>query len=184
MNQSFSGVPTRREFLEKASNGFGMLALAGLMADKSYAGLKSDDQRPPLVATAEHVIFCFMDGGPSHVDTFDFKPELAKRQNKESEIAPSRSYHRAVPSEFGLAARGVFKNVGTAACGSATCFLGSLSVPMISVLCDRLWANSRCMASRIYCFTPAAKPAKRQVSVLGFRTVWAATIKTYPAMCC
>ncbi|MFO0880579.1 MAG: DUF1501 domain-containing protein [Gemmataceae bacterium] len=71
---------TRRDFLRESSTGFGMLALAGLMADRSYAGLAS--ARTPATPRARHVIFCFMDGGPSHVDTFDHKPALTKHQGK------------------------------------------------------------------------------------------------------
>lgn len=72
-----NAFPTRREFLRSASNGFGMLALAGLMAERSYAGLT---KQPHFTPKAKHVVFCFMDGGPSHVDTFDYKPMLAKRE--------------------------------------------------------------------------------------------------------
>lgn len=71
---------TRREFLSTTSGGFGMLALAGLMADQARA--ESPGPAPHFAAKAKHVIFCFMDGGPSHVDTFDYKPMLAKHQGK------------------------------------------------------------------------------------------------------
>lgn len=70
---------SRREMLKTVSNGFGMLALSGLMAQRSFAGLT---MVPPLIPRAKHVIFCFMDGGPSHVDTFDPKPSLAKYQGQ------------------------------------------------------------------------------------------------------
>jgi len=70
---------SRREFLRNAASGFGAVALAGLMADRNYAGLV---QQPHFPAQAKHVIFCFMDGGPSHVDTLDYKPRLAKHQGQ------------------------------------------------------------------------------------------------------
>lgn len=73
---------TRREFLRSTSSGFGLLALAGLMAERSYAGLTPANTRTHHNPCAKHVIFCFMDGGPSHVDTFDFKPALAEQQGK------------------------------------------------------------------------------------------------------
>src|SRR5438046_394131 len=73
---------SRREFLQAASNGFGMLALTALMADRSYAGLSPGQPVPHLVPRAKHVVLCFMDGGPSHVDSFDYKPALAKYQGK------------------------------------------------------------------------------------------------------
>ena len=71
---------SRRELLRAAGNGFGVLALAGLMADRNYAGLPGGGLH--FAPRAKHVIFCFMDGGPSHVDTFDPKPELKKRQGE------------------------------------------------------------------------------------------------------
>jgi hypothetical protein len=67
--------PSRREFLNTASCGFGMLAMAGLLNEETGAAVGT----PPRALS---VIFCFMDGGPSHVDTFDPKPALAKHQGK------------------------------------------------------------------------------------------------------
>jgi hypothetical protein len=70
-------LATRRDVLRSASCGFGMLALAGLLADEAKSATGSDRR-----ARARSVIFCFMDGGPSHVDTFDPKPALAAHQGK------------------------------------------------------------------------------------------------------
>ena len=73
---------TRREWLSTASNGFGMLALSTLLAEEAKlrgSAVKSSDDSP---AKAKSVIFCFMDGGPSHVDTFDPKPLLKERQGE------------------------------------------------------------------------------------------------------
>ena len=83
----FAPPTSRREFLEQASTGFGMLALAGLMADRAYAGLtpastSSSVSAPHFTPRARNVIFLFMDGGPSHVDTFDPKPALKKHEGK------------------------------------------------------------------------------------------------------
>lgn len=73
------GVPTsRREFLSATSLGFGWLAFSGL-ANNARAGHGGGLHLP---ARAKHVIFLFMDGGVSHVDTFDYKPELAKRSGQ------------------------------------------------------------------------------------------------------
>ncbi len=72
---------TRREMLQRGAHGFGALALASLLRDRSFgAGLdgSSMPQAPHHVATAKNVIFLYMDGGPSQVDTFDYKPMLAK----------------------------------------------------------------------------------------------------------
>jgi hypothetical protein len=82
-------APSRRELLRAASCSFGMLALSGLMADPAYAEAAPGpgDAAPPMPRPhhpprAKNVIFCFMDGGVSHVDSFDPKPMLAEHQGK------------------------------------------------------------------------------------------------------
>lgn len=72
---------SRREMLLTASNGFGVTALSALLADPAYAGLANGatQHHPPR---AKNVIFCFMAGGVSHVDSFDPKPTLAKQHGK------------------------------------------------------------------------------------------------------
>jgi hypothetical protein len=80
----------RRQTLKYFANGFGMLGLAGLLHDQARAAPASIDAavnplavRPPLYAArARRVIFLFMSGGPSHVDTFDPKPRLVTDSGK------------------------------------------------------------------------------------------------------
>src|SRR6202166_3781445 len=75
---------TRREFLWEAGAGFTGLALTGLLSqDKFFAqeparpGANPLAERPPhFPAKAKSVIFLFMYGGPSQVDTFDYKPSM------------------------------------------------------------------------------------------------------------
>jgi hypothetical protein len=69
---------TRRQALQIASNGFGMLALSALMADSAY----SEGLKPHFTPKVKNVIFCFMPGGASHIDTFDPKPKLAEMDGK------------------------------------------------------------------------------------------------------
>ncbi len=69
---------TRRGFLERSSLGFGWLAFAGLAS--RWASAETQARAPHFAPRAKHVIFLFMDGGVSHVDTFDPKPELTKHQ--------------------------------------------------------------------------------------------------------
>jgi len=66
-------LPSRRSWLQSSSAGFGWLA---------FAGLADADRKVATTARAKNVIFCFMDGGPSHVDTFDPKPMLSVRQGE------------------------------------------------------------------------------------------------------
>lgn len=83
--------PSRREFLRRAGNGFGLIALAGLLQEEGLLGGPANAKSPdPLAAKAGHfpakaksVIWLFMNGGPSHVDTWDYKPELNKRDGQE-----------------------------------------------------------------------------------------------------
>src|SRR5947209_9312545 len=69
---------TRRELLRSAGNGFGMIGLASLLAQKGEAAGALATRSTHFPAKAKHVIFLFLNGGPSHVDTFDPKPSLAK----------------------------------------------------------------------------------------------------------
>jgi len=72
---------SRREFLAKAGSGLGGLALASLLAKDGYAATARNPlaPKPPHhKPTAKAVIWLFMEGGPSHIDLFDPKPELTK----------------------------------------------------------------------------------------------------------
>ncbi|MEQ2009670.1 MAG: DUF1501 domain-containing protein, partial [Limisphaerales bacterium] len=75
--------PTRREFLRRASGGFGALALAGLCHETQAA---STDPLAPrsghFPAKADRVIFLYSTGGVSQVDTFDYKPQLIRDHGK------------------------------------------------------------------------------------------------------
>jgi hypothetical protein len=91
----------RREFLARAGGGAGLLALAALLADEGLlggsavageAGATADARLNPLAprrshfpARAKSVIWLFMNGGPSHVDTWQYKPELERRDGQELE---------------------------------------------------------------------------------------------------
>ena len=72
---------SRRQLLKSSAAGFGSLALAGLLAEDAAADALSP--RPPqFAAKAKSVIFLFMHGGPSQVDTFDYKPLLERDNGK------------------------------------------------------------------------------------------------------
>lgn len=76
-----SGYLNRRDMLQRAGAGFGGLALAALSQSISASALGSDRseaQAPHHRATAKSIIFLFMEGGPSHIDLFDPKPELER----------------------------------------------------------------------------------------------------------
>jgi len=69
---------SRRSVLQNTACGFGWLALSALMAKQGLAGSNGKSPGAHFNAKAKRVIFLYMKGGPSHVDTFDYKPELAK----------------------------------------------------------------------------------------------------------
>ena len=78
---------TRRQLLGRMGNGFAALGLAGVLGEEAAAaqsGKAAAESMPMAVkaaqlpGTAKRVIFLFMNGGPSHVDTFDPKPMLTK----------------------------------------------------------------------------------------------------------
>lgn len=91
-----SQLISRRRMLQRVSNGFGAVALAGLMADRAYAtpaGLPPGAalEETHHAAKAKHVIFCYMSGGVSHVDSFDPKPRLQKDHGKPMPVKVERT---------------------------------------------------------------------------------------------
>ena len=66
---------SRRDFLARAGGGMGMVALLSLLEESARA---ASAKAPHFTATAKNVIWCFLDGGPSHLDLFDPKPDLQK----------------------------------------------------------------------------------------------------------
>jgi hypothetical protein len=79
---------SRRDFLRQAGCGFGAIALSALWSQSEIHGAEAASTdpltpRPPhFKARAKNVIFLYMDGGPSQVDTFDPKPRLAKEHGQ------------------------------------------------------------------------------------------------------
>lgn len=118
--------PSRREWLARAGTGFGLLGLANILAEQgglgevrsaaAEASREAGSPTSPLAARPPHfaprakrVIFLFMNGGPSHLDTFDPKPALAEYAGqKPAEL--TKNYPRQVgplfPSPFKFAPAG------------------------------------------------------------------------------
>jgi hypothetical protein len=129
---------SRREALTRISSGFGMLALAGLMSKSSYAGPAATRTRPPhFKPRATNVIFCYMSGGVSHVDTFDPKPKLAELAGKPMPVQVQRTQFNnngtVMPSQWefknrgksGLAVSELFPNI--AKCADDLCVIRSMT---------------------------------------------------------
>lgn len=134
-------LPSRRQMLRQSAVGFGYLALSALLAEEAAAGKTPSPNplapKPPhFPARAKRVIFLFMKGGPSHVDTFDFKPLLQRDHGKplpfakpRVQFAPTGNLLKS-PWKFrpqghsGIAVSELFPNV--ARCVDDICFLHSL----------------------------------------------------------
>src|SRR4051794_35877945 len=83
-------ILTRRELLCRAGMGMASLGLAGMLASESSGAIAPGSpglspltpKKPHFPGKAKRIIHLFMNGGPSHVDTFDPKPALAKWAGK------------------------------------------------------------------------------------------------------
>jgi hypothetical protein len=88
---------TRREFLWQSGLGFGSLALGSLLAN-DVSGAASNPllaKAPMFAPKAKSVIFLFMYGGPSHIDTFDYKPNMVGMDGKTATVKTfGRGGHR------------------------------------------------------------------------------------------
>lgn len=111
---------SRRQMLSQAANGFGAVALSALLAERRGGASPGEVPLNALAAkpthfpaTARHVIFLYMDGGPSQVDTFDPKPMLDKHHGK----SPYEVIGKVEPTQFAnvgklLKSPWAFKNYG------------------------------------------------------------------------
>ncbi|MBL4886596.1 MAG: DUF1501 domain-containing protein [Planctomycetaceae bacterium] len=85
---------TRREFMWQGGAGFGSVALASMLDEDGFFGktasaagaIPSHVKKPHFPAKATSVIFLFMYGGPSHIDTFDYKPNMIGMDGKTVDI--------------------------------------------------------------------------------------------------
>lgn len=92
-SQNFCGR-TRREFLWQTGAGFGSVGLAGLLSqDGFFSSARAGESSNPLAVKPPHfapkaksVIFLFMYGGPSHIDTFDYKPNMVGMDGKTVDV--------------------------------------------------------------------------------------------------
>lgn len=86
----FDQLSTRREMLQSIASGFGYLALAAMCSDAARGNDgPADAQQPHFKPRAKRIIFLFMHGGPSHIDTFDYKPRLEHDDGKDLPFEPA-----------------------------------------------------------------------------------------------
>ncbi|MCB1061660.1 MAG: DUF1501 domain-containing protein, partial [Verrucomicrobiae bacterium] len=98
---------SRRDMLRQCANGFGAVALTALAQDRAFGSVSGSARRdartnplapkaPHFPAPAKNVIFLYMDGGPSQVDTFDYKPLLEKYHGQD----PREAMGKLEPTQF------------------------------------------------------------------------------------
>ncbi|MGE0538351.1 MAG: DUF1501 domain-containing protein [Pirellulales bacterium] len=105
---------SRRQILSRWAAGFGGLALAGLTSCSRPSGTSQPARGTPgshgIRGQAKQVIFLYMDGGPSQIDTFDPKPRLAREHGQQIKIeTPATQFHigkRVLKSPFRFARHG------------------------------------------------------------------------------
>ncbi len=95
---------SRRDMLKSASVGFGYLAFAGLSTMAAEKENPLAPRRTHFPARAKHVIFLCMEGAPSHVDTFDYKPKLAELNGQN--MPRARGFARVLASPFTFSQHG------------------------------------------------------------------------------
>lgn len=101
--------PSRRQALKSLASGFGYLAFAGLAHDAWAKDAARDGLAPQpthFPARAKRVIFLCMNGGPSHVDTFDYKPALNRQSGEGTTIGRDRGGAKLLGSPFQFAQHG------------------------------------------------------------------------------
>ncbi len=95
---------SRRSALKSLASGFGYLAFAGLAHEAAASGLTP--KAPHFAARAKRVIFLCMNGGPSHVDLFDYKPVLNKQSGHDSTVGRDRGGAKLLGSPFQFSQHG------------------------------------------------------------------------------
>lgn len=91
LSETMNASLSRRQILSHASTGFGMTALAGLMQERSAATTVEATRAKRFTSKARSVIFLYMSGGVSHVDSFDPKPALQNYAGKKMPMAVKRT---------------------------------------------------------------------------------------------
>jgi hypothetical protein len=108
---------SRRQLINRLGNGFAALGLMGVLSESAFATGRAPGsaslnpmapKKPPLKARAKRVIFLFMNGGPSQVDTFDPKPALQTYAGKAIplQLPTERKTGAAFPSPYGFTKHG------------------------------------------------------------------------------
>ena len=142
---------SRRAFVESLCGGFGGIGLAGMLGSSNAAAAapSTGPLGPHFAPKAKHIIFLFLTGGPSHIDMFDPKPQLAKfaGQRPDSvDLRTERVTGGLLPSPF------KFKRYGQSGIEV------SELLPNLGGVVDDL-----CVIRSMYTFNPTHTPARNLI---------------------
>ncbi|MGB0581059.1 MAG: DUF1501 domain-containing protein [Limisphaerales bacterium] len=110
-------ITNRREALRYISSGLGSIAFASMATEHARAAAASNplaEKQPHFAARAKHVVFLSMGGAPSHVDTFDYKPQLTADTGKPGKYGPKllgSPWKFSQHGQGGLSISSLFPNV-------------------------------------------------------------------------
>ena len=137
--------------LKNISAGFGYMAFAGLSTARGISNTPLAPKQPHFRPRAKRVIFCCMRGGPSHVDTFDYKPALSRDEGKQ---LPKFRKRELMPSPW------AFKQHGQGGIWISELF------PHLAKHCDEL-----CLLNGMYSSVPAHPQSFLQLHTGSFQFV-------------
>ena len=147
---------SRRDMLRRCSIGFGQVALAGMLSERAAAANVKDllaEKQPHFPAKVKRVVLLFLTGGPSHVDLWDWKPELAKRAGEPRPFdLPDNDMTFGVENSRLLGPLAKFRPRG------ASGLMISDLLPELSHCADDL-----CLLSGMHADNSAHQPARRQM---------------------
>ena len=169
---------SRREFLQKSSLGFGWLALTGLAA-------AAERNQPHFTPQARRVIFLFMDGGVSHVDTFDPKPELTRRHGEPAKWKQDPLSQAVSAGRKWLGSPWNFQQHGQSGLWVSQLFPHQAKIVDDLCVIRSLTGESPLHgAQSLLLHTGRSVAAAPSIGLVGFRTVWVARTSSCPATCC
>ena len=172
---------SRRELLWQSGIGFGGLALRGLLADEERAAAKNPTavRVPHFEPRAKRVIFLFMHGGPSQVDTFDYKPLLANDDGKPLPFDKPR----VVSAQTGNLLRSPWKFQQHGQCGMPVSELFPHVAGCVDDLCfiNSMWCTNSRHGGAAWSCTPAATRSSGPAWGRGSPMAWGPRTRTCPA---
>ena len=170
-----SRLLSRRHLLRHSYCGFGLMGLAGLLAERGLAVEPADPMapKPPHFAPrAKRVIFMFMHGGPSHLDTFDPKPLLTRDHGKPLPFKRPLTFAEGDTGSL-LKSPWQFRQYGESGIPVSELFPNVARMSTSCASCAPWWAIAWRMAAPSCSCTPGRTRSRVPAWVRGRSTGWA-----------